>query len=158
MLIWVFGATAVGKKHFIAKALTHESFASFAQAWMKDGDDTDKEVASGKDLLIRWQWGREHVLHRTALVSPQTRQKIVVVQANLECHYERGLLREGEEKFNADVLYKEALTVEWLARGLADYWNLPLFTVFTGDDCQEMPRWRIQSRNSEAASLEEIVQ
>ena len=109
MLIWVFGGTAVGKKHFINKVLELDAFEDFAAAWMKDGDDVDNEVDVSRDLLLRWQWGREHTLHTIKLVSPAAKQTIVLVKANLECHYDRALQREQKEKFNADALLKEAL-------------------------------------------------
>jgi hypothetical protein len=131
MLIWIMGASAVGKKNLIARAVKFDRrLENFTPAWIPCGPigpDEEAQVAEG-DHLLRWQWGREASLRRFTL--KDIPQQILLVTADAQAHYERAKEREKDrEIWPIEQLVAEAQEVKWLAFSLAFRFNLSILQV-----------------------------
>lgn len=123
MIIWVFGGTAVGKKQFMISASRDPRRWSLPGAlkptWMEDGDmslDDIKTRANECNPIIRWQWGRENNI--PALTGQN--QRIILVQTPLHVQIARVVRREGELKWNEQMLRHEAENVAALVAKISE--------------------------------------
>lgn len=135
-IFWVFGGTAVGKKHFISAAVQQPKRMGFpeglAAAWYEDGTtDPDailKQLAESP-LIIRWQWGREDLLGKLAEARPDIRQMIYLCVVYPSVQVRRVIEREGSLKWGEPMLIREAQDVRELAERLSMKHSIPVMYV-----------------------------
>ena len=134
MLIWVFGGTAVGKKHFIRHSIpARPGFANFEPAWMDDGElpESQRELfcRNNQEYLVRWQWGREHVLADLRDTYSDITQKIILLRVPSKIAFQRAVEREGESPWTRKQLADECRTIRWVAMGIAADYGIPLTEI-----------------------------
>ena len=143
-IIWVFGGTAVGKKTYIRKFL--EMHPTFEMIWVEDGDKSLREIIAAnqdRDIIIRWQWSREHLLAKIVEIHPDIPQEIHLVRTSPENQKQRSDIREPR-RFGVNpetgipmefrpfqMLPDESKSVRWLCLGLNAYYGLPLKIIET---------------------------
>lgn len=129
-ITWVFGGTAVGKKHFIQQTTTLLKFIGVrcSPAWVADGPlfSTDiVNLVATNSLLIRWQWGRDSVLSFIAKHYPAIPQQIILLTADPRVQEARAKQREGRVKWGVEHLQDEAQSVKDLATAFAKEHSMP---------------------------------
>jgi len=149
---WVFGGTAIGKKHFINRAVADPQRLGLGlnrlyPVWIADGergaaqivhedlnmigpgvDDTD---AADAGVMIRWQWDREHIMQEILASYPEEglRHIIYLVKALPSIQVARVVAREGFMKFEERALIRECEEIDYLVQTLSAKWRLPVFFV-----------------------------
>lgn len=131
MLVWIFGGTAVGKKHFIRDSILNTpEFAGFVPSWMEDGpleeEGFDLFIQDKQNRLVRWQWTREHALADLREKYPDITQKIILLTVPSAITFQRATKREGESPWTEAGLAAESQIVRWLAMGLAADYDISL--------------------------------
>jgi hypothetical protein len=131
MIWWVFGGTAVGKKRFIAEMVATAGGTlpiitdRLRGAWIQDGDLTE-DLLGGGDVLVRWQWGREETLVRMLRDYPRVVQEIMLLSVPLGVQVARVHEREGELKWDEQMLAGEDRDIHELVHALSAEWFLPV--------------------------------
>ncbi len=132
-LWWVMGASAVGKKTLIRRALAEPSVrmevglaADVRAIWMNEGPidpDDVTGISAGGDVLLRWQFGREASFGLLG-----ARRAVLLVIVDPAVHYTQMLMREGARWTSAHLAF-EAHAVRRLAEDLARIHAAPLRIV-----------------------------
>jgi hypothetical protein len=125
MIFWVYGGTAVGKKHFIDRAV--RSPAGFGlppcrPVWIQDGDMSAEQLldeAKVSPILVRWQWGRENNIGLIREIWPSLPQLILLIRSNVSVQAQRVILREGSARWNEWMLRRESEDVQHLVEELS---------------------------------------
>lgn len=125
---WIVGATAVGKKHFIRSARGSEAAREVGiprdavPTWISDDVGPWSELVArasdGRDLLVRWQFGREAAIRSIASARPEVRQSIVLIVASASVNADRVVAREGYARWSTEELAAEAEAVAAITRGI----------------------------------------
>lgn len=136
MIFWVIGGTAVGKKRFIRACVDPATRPAFivsrklAPVWIQDGPcEVDIEAAAAhRDLMIRWQWGREEAIHdlmkRTSL-----RHTLIVLTTGLVAQLSRIAVREGALKWDAENIHGELRNIYEMVHRLTIGRQVPVLYV-----------------------------
>ncbi len=126
MIVWVFGGTAVGKKHFIAAACADPCAfglpAGIRAVWVEDGEKDPEELiaaARGSSLLVRWQWGREAHMDYMRALTPDITHQLCMVKVDRHVQVARVIRREGLLKWTEWQLDREAEDIQHLAETLS---------------------------------------
>jgi hypothetical protein len=120
---WVFGSSAVGKKHFIRS----EAAYPFTPSWMEDGDEPPEWKEKGA-YLIRWQWGRERYIER--LRDLGAAQCLLLIVCDPITQMERLKKREDSD-WTLDNLVGESQTIRGLVQELTLKFGLPGIEINT---------------------------
>jgi len=142
---WIFGGTAVGKKHFIRQAVAGDlAFlvlpSQVGKVWHEDGNKTPQGLVENcrryNAVFVRWQWGRELVLESILVQSPKVNHIIYLLEAQIATQSRRALVREGDCVFERDSLIGEAMQVRELVEELVEEFQLPAICIDTSFDNQ----------------------
>lgn len=145
-LLWVFGGTAIGKKHFIRRAVDEPQRLGFSYlypAWIEDGErgaaqivHEDLNIVGPEDganagIILRWQWDREHIMQEILASYPDEglRHIIYLVKALPSVQVARVVAREGFMKFEERSLIRECEEIDYLVQTLSAKWRLPVYFV-----------------------------
>lgn len=125
---WVFGGTAVGKKTFILNCVNKNE--TTGSVWFEDGEMSVEEILKASEghesVVIRWQWGREHILEKMLNHGVHT---LMYLYTSIENQKERVIQREGYLKWSENVLRAESKNVQKLTEIISMRHGLSLFFV-----------------------------
>lgn len=140
---WVFGGSAVGKKHFIRAATTNPVRFGFPQslaaAAYADGVTDAGAIVAQYELgpiIVRWQWNRETCLEEIIRIRPDITHAIYLCKVNLSVQVARVVQREGSMKWDELNLRRESEDVDYLAQRLSMKYRIPVYFV---DASKEYP-------------------
>ncbi len=134
-LWWVMGASAVGKKTLIRRAVAETSVrralaltSDVRAVWMNEGafDPADVPDPMIGDGLLRWQFGREAAF--LDIAAGRMVPGILLVEADPAIHYGQMLAREGA-RWTPACLAFEVDAVRSMAVDLAQRHGAPLRKV-----------------------------
>lgn len=151
-LLWVFGGTAIGKKHFIRRAVAEPQQLQLGldrlyPVWIADGErgaaqifhedlnvvgpGVDETDATNAAVILRWQWSREHIMQEILASYPDDglRHIIYLVKALPSIQVARVVAREGFMKFDERALIRECEEIDFLVQTLSAKWRLPVYFV-----------------------------
>jgi hypothetical protein len=130
---WIFGGTAVGKKHFIRRSVENPTAMGFpegltAAAYADGCTDATSLVEQFKlsPIIVRWQWGREDALENAIKEFPDVSHVIYLLKVYPSVQVRRVLQREGGMKFNEGTLIREAAEVDLLVQKLSMRHGIPV--------------------------------
>lgn len=143
MLSWVFGASAVGKKHFILHAHQFDAkWNGYRPTAMADQPPSLQHLVrlsqEYTNLLVRWQWGREQLLVDLHDSHPHIEQSIVLITAKLRVHFRRASQRECGEKWPKSNLAHEARAVKSMAQEVGKQCSVSPIRIDTTHDSPEL--------------------
>jgi hypothetical protein len=146
MIFWIMGGSCTGKKHFITRAVESPERMGFpaglAAAWYEDGT-TDRalllEQLDKTPLIVRWQWGREHLLRDIAANRPDIRQELYLCRVYPSVQVARVVAREGSLKWDEQALIDEARNVRQLVERLSMDLCLPVRFIDTSREYPPEP-------------------
>lgn len=137
-IYWVFGGTAVGKKHFIhsvtSDPMIHGMPCNIQACWMEDGELDILEIvkrASESPLIMRWQWGRELMLKQITWDFPFIDHHLLCCKVMPSVQVARVIAREGELKWPERTLIREGEDVQYLVEQLSMDLKLPVRFIDT---------------------------